>query len=267
MINGNMVTMRQLYKAISWLFLTAAGAAYAEPAPDTLHFVGLYRFSWSGITLAGAELSIDTTRDTYALRLAASSQGIVNLFTRHRSDTSASGRRAGNRYFPAAYESHYWTKNKPRHIKIAFDDKGVVTEETVEPPEDRRERPEVPHALKDGTLDPLTLLLAVNAGNVAPRVFDAKHLWEGKAVMGPQTALRTYKGPQAAIPYDLSRKPLAGMTQKEMKEYNQGEPPLVFYFSADGKGIPLYMSMSIYLGALKGALVKECSTWDECRIN
>jgi len=258
--------MRQLYKAISWLFLTAAGAAYAEPAPDTLHFVGLYRFSWSGITLAGAELSIDTTRDTYALRLAASSQGIVNLFTRHRSDTSASGRRAGNRYFPAAYESHYWTKNKPRHLKLVFNSKGAITEETVEPPEDRTERAEVPHALKDGTIDPLTLLLALRAGHM-PRVFDAKRLWDGKAIEGHPIGLRTYNGNHMAVPYMLSRTPVAGFTQKEVAEYQRGEPPLTFYFSDDLRRIPLYMSMPVYMGRLQGSLTKECSTWDECKVH
>lgn len=262
-----MVILRPIYKIAVLLFLISAKPALAGPADDPVHFVGLYRFSWSGITLATAELAIDKTKDTYSLRLAANSQGVVNLFTRHRSDTSANGRRAGNTYFPIAYESHYWTKNKPRHIKLGFDEKGVVTQEVVEPPEDRKERAEVPHALKDGTLDPLTLLLAVTAGNEKPRVFDAKHLWEGKAVKGTPTVLRSYKGPQAAIPYNLSRKPTGGMTQKEMDEYNKGEPPLIFYFSADDSGIPLYMTMPIFLGTLKGTLTKECKTWDECKIN
>ncbi len=79
--------------------------------------------------------------------------------------------------------------------------------------------------------------------------------------------MRTYNGRRAAIPYELTRKPLAGMTAKETKEFGQGEPALTFYFSADGKGIPLYASIPLYLGYLKGTLIKECKTWDECSIN
>lgn len=254
---------------LGYLFVLAAQTAYADSpaAADTMHFIGRYDFTWSGIALAAAEFSIDKEQENYKLRIEISSKGIVNLFTRHRSDTSASGKRINGHYYPHIYESRYWTKNKPRHLKLVFDSVGRITEETVEPPEDRSERPEVPHALKDKTLDPLTLVLVVPEGNTTPRVFDAKRLWEGKAIAGDATVLRTYDGKRAAIPYLLTRKPLSGLTQKEKKEYEHGEPPLTFYFSADERHIPLYMTMPVYMGSLTGTLTKECKTWDECTIH
>lgn len=258
--------MRQIYKAFVLLALISVKPAFAGGLAQDVHFVGQYGFTWEGIPLASAELSVEQGKDAYSLRLAIESKGIVNLFTRHRSDTSAHGRRDGDKYLPEAYESHYWTKNKPRHIKLAFDSKGAVTEELVEPPEDHKERPIVPHSLKDGALDPLTLLLAVRRGDGAPKVFDGKHLWEGKAVPIPFKEPPEFAG-HPAMGYILSRKPLAGMTAKETKEYEAGEPLLQFFFTADAAKVPLYMTLPVMLGRLTGSLIKECKTWDECRVN
>lgn len=247
--------------------LQATGAVAADaPPPADIHFIGQYSFTWAGLALAKAELAIDKTRDKYALKLQVRLAGIVNLFTSHRSITTVEGSHEGESYHPHVYESHYWTKKKPRHLKVAYDAKGVMVEETVEPPEDRTERPEVPHALKDKTIDPLTLLLALGGGNLTPRVFDAKHLYDGKAVKGEQTVLRTEIGKVAAIPYDLSRTPVSGLTAKEQREYATGEPPLAFYVSADDRHIPLYMTMPAFLGYVKGWIAKECKTWEECSI-
>jgi hypothetical protein len=262
----NMVRMKQIYKVVMLLSLLAFKPAYADDATQNIHFVGRYGFAWEGIALAAAELSIDQDKDSYSLRIAIETRGLVNMFTHHVSDTSAHGRRDGDKYLPETYESHYWTKKKPRHIKLAFNDKGVVTEETVEPPEDRTERPEVPHNIKDGTLDPLTLLLAVRAGNLSPRVFDAKHVYDGKAVLMSTKKPLSIAG-REVIGYTLTRTPVAGMTAKEMKEYAKGEPPLTFYFTGDATRVPFYISMPVYLGSLTGKLLKECTTWDECAIN
>jgi Protein of unknown function (DUF3108) len=260
-----MVLIKQLYKMLPLLFLTAVNPAYAGDLQDDLHFIGRYGFDWENVGLARAELEIDQDKDTYTIHLAIESAGVVNLFTHHRSDTITHGRRKGDQYFPMDYESHYWTKKKPRHIKLVFDKKGVITEETVEPPEDHNERPIVPHSLKDGTLDPLTLLMAVRAGNLAPRVFDAKHLWDGKADPIADRKPRILNVSPGAG-YRMTRKPVAGMTTKETKEYNQGEPVLTFYFTADDARVPFFMKIPIFLGHLEGNLIKKCKTWDECRI-
>jgi len=270
----NMVPIIRLYKMLPpvnslviLLAIVLAGfPAFADsPAPD-LHFIGRYDFAWSGIPLASAELQLDETRDSYSVHLELFSRGIVNIFTRHRSDTTVKGDIIRGAFRPRLYESHYWTKNKPRHIRVAFDARGVMTEELVEPPEDRTERPEVPHSLKDGTIDPLTLILAVPRGSDKPHVFDGKRLWEGTAEKGAPAAIRAYDGSRDAVPYQLSRKALSGLTRKEMLDYLKGEPVLTFYFSADDRHIPLYTWISVYLGRLQGALARECKTWDECRI-
>ncbi len=255
-----------LYKILALFFLISVKSAIAANAPESLHFIGRYRFEWNGIPLGSVVLNIEETADSYSVRNQVASQGIINLFTRHSSDTTVTGKRAGNTYLPQHYESYYKTKNKPRHIRLVFDAKGAITEELNEPPENRKIRPEVPHALKDGAYDPLTLLMAIRAGNQKPRGFDAKRLFEVKVVKGEKGKRRVYRDIYPVQPYALSRIPLAGLTDKEKKEFEQGEPQLMLYLSDDQRRIPLAVSVPAYFGQVRGALVRECATWEECKL-
>lgn len=264
-----MGVMRTLYKMLALFCLATpcVTSAQVQPKPaEPVSFIGQYSFSWAGVYLGKLELSIQEKPDTYDLRLAVISGGVVNWFTRHENDTVANGTRTGDTYHPSFYESHYKTKKKPRHIRLQFDKDGKITEELNEPPENRALRPEVPAKLKDGSYDPLTGMMLMRSGVSTLTGFDAKRLYtvnikdEGKetlTIMGKSTPSQHYV---------LSRVPLAGMTAKETKEYAAGEPPLHFYFSDDARRVPVYMSMPVFMGSVKGTLTKECATWDECKI-
>ncbi len=256
----------RLYKTLLLIYCASVSAALAADAPTEQHFYGVYDFSWTGVGLGNVALGIEETADGYHMHAQVHSKGIVNLFTRHTSNTEVTGTRKGNRYQPLRYESHYMTKKKPRHVKLAFDEKGVVTEEFNDPPEDRSDRPEVPHSLKDGAVDPLTALLLTQGGAAQFKGFDAKRLYEVKSQQGENAVAHILGERRKAVSYVLSRKPLGGMTAKEQTEYNKGEPPLTFYFSDDAKHTPLGVHMPIYLGSVQGVLVKECNSWDECKL-
>lgn len=260
--------MRNFYKILALFCLVSASCpaeeAPALPAPIT--FIGQYSFSWGGIHLGKLAISIDEKPESYALRLAVTSGGVVNWFTRHESDTEVKGTRSHNHYQPLHYESYYKTKKKPRHIRLVYDAKGKNTEELNEPPEDRRFRPEVPANLKDGSYDPLTALLVLRSGVLTLPAFDAKRLYEVKAKDSGKDSMYILGTKTLTQHYTLARTPLAGMTAKEANEYKQGEPPLEFYFSDDARRVPVYITMPIFMGSVKGVLVKECKTWDECKV-
>jgi Protein of unknown function (DUF3108) len=244
----NMGTPHILYKILLLFCLTcinlSAGSAWAKapvapapaeksatPLPTPITFIGQYSFSWAGIYLGKLAFSIDEKPDSYTLRLQVTSGGIINLFTRHSNDTDAKGLRGKTHYQPQHYESHYKTKKKPRHIRLAFDAKGVVTEELNEPPENRAIRPEVPHELKDGSYDPLSGFMAIRSGLFTLTAFDVKRLYQVKAEEKGKSRMNILGADTPVQHYILSRTPLAGMTEKETKEYKAGEPPLHFYFS------------------------------------
>ena len=267
-----MDVMRIIYKMLAVFCLSMASyAANADQTPpklpEPLSFIGKYYFSWGTFHLGDLELSIQEKPGHYDLRLAVTSSGMVNWFTRHESDTEVVGTRSDSHYQPVAYESRYKTKNKPRHIKLSFNKAGKIIEELNEPPENRALRAEVPANLKDGTYDPLTTLMVMRSGMLSFQAFDAKRLYQVTAAEAGEDNLSVLGDDIDVAHYILSRSPLAGLTDKEKKEYEGGEPPLHFYFSKDAKRIPVYMTMPIFMGSVKGTLVKECKVWDECKVN
>jgi len=170
----------------------------------------------------------------------------------------------GDYVVPAYYESYYKTKNKPRHIKLEFNNQGTVTTEINEPPEDRNDRPEVLHSLKDGAYDPLTGLMALRANVRVLRAFDAKRLYDVKATDCSKDTLFVGDKWRKAFSCILSREPLSGLTQKEIKQYKEGEPPLSLAFSDDSRKIPLAVSMPLLFSEVHGVLIRECKEWADC---
>jgi len=268
--------MRRLYK-MTLLFclihintasfaVSAADALPVAKLPAPVTFFGQYHFSWGGIHLGKLALGIEEKKDSYKLYLAVTSGGIINLFTRHSNSTEAYGKRGSSIYHPSFYESHYKTKKKPRHIRLQYDAKGKVIEVYNDPPEDRAKRPEVPEDMSKDSYDPLTGMMAIRAGKLALKAFDVKRLYEVSATDEGRETVTALDNDVEAQKFNLSRKPLAGMTEKETKEYEDGEPPLYFYFSTDERRVPVFMSMPVLMGSINGYLVKECKTWDECKV-
>lgn len=267
--------MRKFYKIAILISLLQPGAGsaaaqtpvQASALPGPVTFYGQYSFSWAGLRLGKLALGIDEKKDSYRLYLSVTSAGIVNLFTHHTNSTEARGKRGTAAYHPEFYESFYKTKKKPRQIRLQYDAEGNATEVFNEPPEDRAKRPEVPADMSKGSYDPLTGMMAIRAGVHSLKAFDVKRLYEVTAESGGMETVSTQGKDVEAEKLILSRKPIAGMTAKETKEYEAGEPPLSFYFSNDARRVPVLMTMPVMLGTVKGLLTRECATWDECKVN
>jgi hypothetical protein len=272
-----MDTMRNLYKMLAIIFLMqiniASPPANAQDAevkaklPEQVKFYGYYSFTWGGIKLGKLALGIEEDKSSYKVYLSVTSAGLVNLFTRHVNSTEARGKHDAKGYHPTFYESNYQTKKKPRHIRLQYDGKGNVTEVFNDPPEDRAKRPEVPAGQSKDSYDPLTGVMLMRSGILNFRGFDVKRLYEVTAVSEGTETVTALGRDIEAEKFSLSRKPLAGMTEKETKEYAEGEPTVYFYFSNDVRRVPVYMSMPMMFGSVKGVLTRECATWDECKVN
>lgn len=263
--------MRRFCKRVLAVYLLGAVSLYssAAMAVETMEpttFYGKYDFTWAGIRLGKLELGFEIQERHYSAHLVVVSAGIVNLFTRHESDTTVNGDIVQGKFHPKIYESNYKTKKKPRHIRLVYNKAGEVTEELNEPPEDRNVRPEVPADKKKGSYDPLTGFLALRAGVLEMNAFDAKRLYLVTAALKGTESLTVMGDDKQTKDYVFARVPLAGMTAKETKEYKEGEPPLHVYFSDDKLTVPVYISMPIMMGSVKGSLVKICDNWDECRV-
>lgn len=250
------------------------GGLLSGPAP--LRFTGYYALSWRAIPLGGIAMEIrDDPGGGYSIRTLSESRGLAELFSAHAGDTMARGTldaRAG--YLPSLYETRYAWRGKNIHIRLEFDAARNVSGELVEPPPNRATRPEVPAGMKKNVFDILSGFLQLRrmlyeahlAGrrNFAFDVFDGNRLSRIHAVMAEELLLKLRGGERlSALRAQVTREPLAGYKEKELRQAAKGEPPLHLYFSQDERMIPLKGAIDYY-GPLEGALLKECPSLETC---
>lgn len=259
------------FKWISLLFcIFFASSALA----DDLHFEGDYVFAWNGIRIGKLHLQMQQNQADYNVRSQLKTSGIVALFSDHKSLTTVKGKAEGARFQPVAYRSNYHSGNKDKLIDLQYDESGKVIAEDIKP--SRGARPEVPEDLKTGAADSLTAIfamraqvkeaLATGAEEIIVPVFDGVRRFNLHARMiTPENSIVLEGQSVPAVKLGLSRKPLAGFKDKELKKIAEGEPELEFFvdrkhFTLLGFQLPLY-------GGTVNAWVKNACFDDACQNN
>ena len=249
----------------------AASDALGKLAP--LDFNAVYSFGFGAVDFGKIGVDISQTPDAYAMSSDIVSTGILNAFLKHSSHTTQTGKGAEFHYSSIDYETHYQTKGKKKYAHILYND-GVVTEEKVEPADDREKRPAVSKALKDQSVTPLGLVIAMQQG-----IYDSlKHnkeafsvyMYDGRrlsqihfALIGDKT-MPINGVPTKVVQVDVSRTLLEGYTQSELTDAQKKDPPLHVYFSNDERLIPLLFEVPMWMGSIRATLVKECAKGQSC---
>ncbi len=254
-----MVHLMRLYKIAAFAFLLTLGtlsAARAEEkalAPFTLK--SDYVLSWSGLPFGILHIEAEEGLDHYQITTDIRFTGLLKLFVKHESHTVVSGNPADFAKGPRVYESNYKTKNKPRRVKLAYDAQGTITEEILEPTENRQKRPAVPAADKNGVVDALSYTPELRRRLAAALAKGEKGfhfpVFDGRRLMMTDFTI------QSTNPIRIigTRKPLAGLTRDEMEKYNEGEPPLTIEFSPLPQLMPTRLHVDIAIGGLDATRV------------
>ena len=246
------------------------------PAPANLH--AQYDFRWSGIPLGTLDLHLKEADKTYSAAANARSRGLVKLFTKHKSFTRVKGDAGKNDHLmPRYYETFYRLGKKKKQIKLWYDAAGSINKEQLMPARNPQKRPPVPEKLSKGAPDPLTgflqlrqklhAALSENRTEFSYPLFDGKRLMRVKVKVKAPAKLRLDGKPTAVHHLVLTRSPIAGWRDKELKKFREkGEPPIHFYVTADARYIPVKLWMEVFHGTLTGTLIKECASAQECRV-
>jgi hypothetical protein len=118
-----------------------------------------YTVSWLGFPVYSAHMLGRIDGGQYSLRFSAWGEGVVRVSGGTTIAWETNGRVTPDGFVPATFlQSNTWRK-QTRRITTSFNGKGVPAV-SVEPPESPGKRPLVPDALKLGTVDPLTAVLA-----------------------------------------------------------------------------------------------------------
>lgn len=256
--------------AIALLMLCLPLPASAQvPALEPLKFETRYDISLGPMGIG--RLRIIYREDTfgYRIKVDTKTRGLVHMFAPLQSVAEARGSKQDGSYVP----THYISKadkdgdEKDRLVEIRYDEKGHITERTRKPADSPTWRPVVPLAKANEATDPMSAF------------FVARKLMRDAMVHNQrETSVLTYDGARLArmtlkvvsrarteingkyvdaINTVLTREPIDGYTPKELKKFKEGDPTVHVYFSADGRLMPLKVSMKLFYGELSAVLVEQ----------
>ncbi len=236
-----------------FLILALAAPAMAAPTlPESLY----YRLSWNGISLGRIRVTATETPTTYSMLIDTKSKGVASMFSPFRTLAQVQGIKQQGRYIPTRYETTSEKSDEgDNHTNlITYDENGRILTQASNPPNnDPSWRPIVPVDKASEATDPITAFIAMRAelvrasvqgvGEISRKSYDNKRLAVLKATLlsKSKTSIRTR----------ISRHPIAGYTEKELKKYKQGDPEfIVTFFTADSHIMPSKLELKLLLGTL-----------------
>jgi hypothetical protein len=261
------MVMKRLFFNIC-LIAIFSSPAWAEDTLPPLNFKGMYEFQFSGLPFGRMGIEAEESSNGYAITADITLEGLIKLFTSHKSHTTADARNGD-----LIYDSHYQTKKKKKAVKLVYK-KGKITEEVIVPPDNRATRPAVSSVLKNAAYDPLSINLVLRKkiwetlksgkSDFVLNVFDGRRLTEvdGSVVGRKKITIRDKQ--TSVVKLAVRRKLLAGFTKSELDDYNPKEPTLWMYYSDDTRLVPVQVEVGFLFGKITGTLAKECRTGESC---
>ncbi len=268
------LSMGNAYAQESELSVSPAAPADNKNALSPLNFTGYYAFDWRGIPIGKVFIEMNEwDNNSYRVRAVSKSQGLVNLFKKHKGEASTVGKSNSSGYFPILFETLYSIGKKHKHVKLKFNNRRNVIKEEVEPPINHRARPKIPASMKKNVFDILSAVMQLRhkiyEGYRSGKKSFSLDMFEGTRLMRihvnlvESLLLKMDGSRKPALRLTLRRTPLAGFKNKELLEMKKGEPLLHMYFSRDSRMIPLKVALN-YFGQLEGILRKECTSLELC---
>jgi hypothetical protein len=240
--------------------LLAAGAR----ADD---FVLMYRATWSGLPAARIRVLAHTSRDSYRVELAISTEGLPWMLSRFRGTAVVHGKfAAGNRPEPANYQSTYdLRKRKDRQLRMAFVARGgAVFAERA--PGDTSRKPVLAEQYRRNVLDPISTIVAIQAAvrrgetDFTVPVYDGARRFDTIGRVLP-------RDPQSAdLRLALSLKAIAGFKGESSDDPDPDDAPrpVKLVLSNNDRLTPQLLEFPIWYMPLEVTLLRVCEVNAAC---
>lgn len=259
----------RLYNILLILLLLQAYPSAAADALIGLNFKGSYALSFSGIPFGQMNVAIEQEPSYFRMQTDISSTGMADIFARHSSHTTASGKGKNFRYTQRSYQTRSQTRKKKRDIAMEYRG-GRYVMEKVTPPDNRATRKEVPGKLKNDAYDPLSIIIEIRRRIIELRrggdhvsgvdfpikLYDGRRLTQAHVEVHDTRRISIGSETVPALHVTVRREPVAGFTDKELKQYRADEPALNIYFSDDERFLPLKLSIPFTFGSVSATLVE-----------
>lgn len=257
---------------IAVLSLSARADLPPQADPDPLAFAGQYEFTLGKLPLGKMGIEVRQDQSHYAITSDIVTTGLLNMFVKHSSHTTVTGSGRRFSYPDRDYETHYQTRKKKKYVKMVTRN-GAVSE-TLIPPDNAAIRAPVTGELKEDAVDPLSLTIRMrqdlwhalknHEGSFVIMLYDGRRLSELDFVLGDRRTL-LYRGEYVpVVTLTLTRRLIAGFTQKELDERDPKEPPVRIFFTEDARMMLLRAEVSLWMGTLSANLTHECAAGESC---
>lgn len=258
------MTLRHLL--VTLLLIFSISPAFAQTALQPVPKVMVYKIAWNGIKLGRIIIEAEQSNFSYHMSIDTKTTGMVNMFSPLKSVIWASGRIYEGQIIPQKYNSRSASDegDKDSTHELTYDEDGLLVDRVSFPPNDPSWRPDVPLDEARDAYDPVTAFFVLREKlflNVNHRIkdtqittYDGRRLAEFtfKAVNNG-TKMRNGKV-VPVINTVVFRKPINGYTPKELKKFDEGDPKIHAYFSADRRFVPLEFEIYHWSGKITASL-------------
>ncbi|MCB2081165.1 MAG: DUF3108 domain-containing protein [Hyphomicrobiales bacterium] len=182
-----------------------------------------YKTTWMGIHVGDLFATMDYQNGLYTVHVVTRSYGPAQWISKYYGDTISAFFYDGKQYRPQRFRSQYRIRNKVRTLSVRYDMAGNVTEDQNIPEEDPKKRPPVSAALKKNSYDSLSLALELRrrvraAGTEGKGKTFTLPLYSGRSLVNMLVTPEGLAEDGTQI-VSLKRDPVAGLTQKELKNH------------------------------------------------
>jgi len=262
--------------ALASFILLAAGTAHAQvPVLEPFDHKLRYDVYWNNIPLGRIRLEGKEDSFGYTVSADTKTRGIVRMFDATQSVITASGRIAEpgddneltqKTFYAHRYDSTSTNEDEVKTTTLRYGEDGVLTKVKRNPPDDPANRPPVPLEQASKGLDPLTAMLALryqlrdnialNERKTVMRSYDGARLADFIFTVVSRAQMEVMDEHREAINVVMTRTPIAGYKAKELKKYEEGDPTVHVFFSADAAFIPLGAEIKLRFGSISVKLTE-----------
>jgi len=247
--------MRSMVAGIA--LLAGLAAAPGPLAAKTTDYRLEAEMRFLGMSVGRVELEAAENGATRDQRLAMATTGLVERLTGFKGELTARSRAGDGAPASLDFRSFTETDRATREVRLRYDGAGRVVEvATFKRGEPRGS--EVPEAMRDGTMDPLTALASVRdwlrevrdavPAETTLAIFDGRRRYDLKVTLVERRTADFASGRTPILEVRLESEPLAGFD-----EASDAPRPITVLMSDDDVLVPLIMRTEV-MGDLTAAL-------------
>ena len=225
-----------------------------------------YIVDWNGLTIGRINFTCEEMAGRYHMMLDTKTSGVARIFSSEATIATAEGIIADDgHYIPQRFESRpiHDDDSRPRTV-LTYDETGKLASRDRNPDDDPAWRPPVTLERAAGSMDPASAGLAMRklihdhmAQDIREstlRTYEGARLADMTVKVVSRTHVEYMDAYHDAINTVVTRAPLEGYTPKEKKKFEEGDPTIHLYFSADAKMLPVKATVDAPFGEISATL-------------